>query len=38
MALLCGAFDKQTQKYIPFSMLFVVDVAVNNTDMLNITI
>jgi hypothetical protein len=26
----------ETQKYIPFSLLFVVDVAVNNTGMLNV--
>ena len=28
----------ETQKYIPFSLLFVVDVAVNNIGMLNVAI
>jgi hypothetical protein len=36
--LLSGAFGKEKQKYIPFSLLFVVDVAVNNIGMLNIAI
>jgi hypothetical protein len=36
--LLSGAFGMETQKYIPFSLLFVIDVAVNNIGMLNVAI
>jgi hypothetical protein len=33
---LSGAFGMETQKYIPFSLLFVVDVVVNNIGLLSV--